>query len=176
MTIPRSPLHAQGKGMNVSCGDGNDLSAAASQPLRRERRTLRALQRENAGMDLFAGLDERTYGVGELHQQCRACKWWQRGHRRELDRCPMCGDALPPAQGLEFGGLYVERKPAGFMLHDGQNRFLRWHEADVPDTLRFVVAHWRQGVYGKLGEAGRLRSGQGPGGDPALQRFPFLHL
>lgn len=125
-------------------------------------------------MGLFSGLNERTYGTGWLYQQCEACKWWQHGHRRELERCARCRAALPPAQGLEFGGLYVERRPAGFMLHDAGNSCLRVDEADVPDALRFMAANWRYGTFGVLGEPGPLRTGTGK--DSQLARFRCVDL
>lgn len=126
-------------------------------------------------MDLFYGLSERTYGSGRLYQRCEMCKWWQLGHRRELERCSSCRAPLPPAQGLEFGGLFVERRPAGFILHDVGDRSVRLDDADVPDALRFMAANWRNGVYGVLGEAGVLRTGKG-GADSELRRFRFLDL
>jgi len=127
-------------------------------------------------MDIFSGWPDLTYGVGELYQRCDACRWWQGGHRREMVECPKCARALPAPQGLEFGGLYIERRPAGFVLHDAQERFLRLSEADVPDSLRFMAAHWKHGTFGRLGETDRVRSGTGSGDAELERRFPFLNL
>lgn len=86
-------------------------------------------------------LRDYTYETGGLLQACDECDWAQRGHRRELDSCPMCGEPLRAPLAIEFGGLAIVYHGRDFVLYDNTGQCVLVQRADCPEVVQFFARH-----------------------------------
>jgi hypothetical protein len=94
-------------------------------------------------MTILDPLRSPIYESGGLIQQCENCHWAQRGHKRELTECPLCGESLAPHVAIAFGGIGVVYRGKDFDVITNNGGFVTLQENDVPEIVQFICKHAR---------------------------------
>jgi hypothetical protein len=101
------------------------------------------------------------YTVGDLHQRCSKCQWWQSGHGLEVKSCPLCGAPTDPRVAIEFGGVVVEFDGTQFKFGNALG-VVTVFKADYPDVITFMLRHAVKGpMRPSPGAKRRIASGVG---------------